>query len=50
MTHSKITRRNLLRTSAAAGAGLSAPTLFTGAVWAQSGSGFTNAPEGGTVT
>ncbi len=45
MTSSKFTRRGLLKTGAAAGAGLAMPTIFTGAAW-----GFTNEPTGSTVT
>ena len=44
-----ITRRHALRTGAALGAGLATPILFTGAARAQE-SGFTNAPQGDTVT
>ena len=44
-----ITRRGALRSGAALGFGLAAPTIFTGASWAQE-SGFTNAPQGDTVT
>ncbi|MDW4497503.1 substrate-binding protein [Sulfitobacter sp. D35] len=43
---SNFTRRGLLRTSAIAGAGLAAPTIFTSAAWAQS---FTNEPTGSSV-
>ena len=42
-----ITRRGVLKTGAA---GLALPTIFTGASWAGSHSGFTNAPDGATVT
>ena len=49
MTKSNFTRRGLLRTGAAGSAGLALPTIFTGASWAQT-SGFTNAPQGDTVT
>ncbi|MEL6521004.1 MAG: substrate-binding protein [Pseudomonadota bacterium] len=49
MSH-KLTRRNALALTAGAGAALATPTIFTGAVWADAHSGFTNAPEGGTVT
>ncbi|RVV99309.1 ABC transporter substrate-binding protein [Mesobaculum littorinae] len=49
MTKATFTRRGLLRTGAATGAGLAMPTIFTGASWAQ-GQGFTNAPTGDTVT
>jgi ABC-type branched-subunit amino acid transport system substrate-binding protein len=51
MSKSNFTRRGLLKTSAVAGAaGLATPTLFTGNVWAGSHAGYTNAPEGDTVT
>ena len=50
MTKSNFTRRNVMKTGAAAGAALATPTLFTGAVWAGGHTGFTNAPEGDTVT
>lgn len=50
MTNSSFTRRGLLKTGTGAGAALAMPTIFTGAVWAQSDSGFTNAPQGDTVT
>ncbi|MEM9343372.1 MAG: ABC transporter substrate-binding protein, partial [Pseudomonadota bacterium] len=50
MSQSKLTRRGLLRTSAVAGAGLAVPTIFTGAAWSDAHSGFTNAPQGDTVT
>ncbi len=50
MSKSNFTRRGLLKTSAVAGAGLAVPTIFTGSSWAGSHAGFTNAPEGSTVT
>ncbi len=50
MSNSKLTRRGLLKTSALAGAGLAVPTIFDGSAWAAGHTGFTNAPEGGTVT
>ncbi|PWJ21348.1 substrate-binding protein [Jannaschia seohaensis] len=50
MTKSNFTRRGVLKTGAVAGAGLATPTIFTGAVWADAHSGFTNAPQGDTVT
>ncbi|WP_308915608.1 substrate-binding protein [Jannaschia sp. LMIT008] len=50
MTKGNFTRRGVLRTGAAAGTGLAAPTIFTGAVWADAHTGFTNAPQGDTVT
>ncbi|MEL7182114.1 MAG: substrate-binding protein [Pseudomonadota bacterium] len=50
MTKSNFTRRGVMKTGAAAGAGLAVPTIFTGAAWSDGHSGFTNAPEGDTVT
>ncbi|MFN3144724.1 MAG: substrate-binding protein [Paracoccaceae bacterium] len=50
MTKSNLTRRGMLKTGAVAGAGLAMPTIFTGASWAGSHTGFTNAPQGSTVT
>ena len=50
MSKSNFTRRGVLKTGAVAGAGLATPTLFTGNVWAEAHSGFTNAPTGDTVT
>ncbi|SDZ22586.1 amino acid/amide ABC transporter substrate-binding protein, HAAT family [Jannaschia faecimaris] len=50
MTKSNFTRRGVMKTGFAAGAGLAAPTIFTGAVWADAHSGFTNAPQGSSVT
>ncbi len=50
MSKSNFTRRGLLRTGAVAGAGLAMPTIFNGASWAASHGGYTNAPQGGTVT
>ena len=52
MSKKNLTRRGVLKTGAAGvgAAGLATPTLFTGAVWADGHSGFTNAPEGDTVT
>ena len=49
MTTNRFTRRGALRAGAATGAGLALPTIFTGASWAQE-QGFTNAPQGDTVT
>ncbi|NKX38737.1 ABC transporter substrate-binding protein [Tritonibacter mobilis] len=46
MSKTDVSRRGLLKTSAVAGAGLAAPTIFT----AQSAAAFTNNPTGGTVT
>ncbi|MEQ3626844.1 MAG: substrate-binding protein [Celeribacter sp.] len=50
MSKSNFTRRGVLKTGAVAGAGLATPTLFTGNVWAEAHTGFTNAPGGDTVT
>ncbi|MGR3514909.1 MAG: substrate-binding protein [Paracoccaceae bacterium] len=47
MSKSEITRRGVMKTGAA---GLAVPTIFTGAAWSASHAGFTNAPEGDTVT
>jgi len=49
MSNSNFTRRNMLATGAVAGAGLAAPTLFSPA-WAGNHAGYTNAPQGGSVT
>ena len=45
-----ITRRGAIRTGALAAGSLAAPTIFTGAAWAEAHTGFTNAPQGDTVT
>ncbi|WP_102107145.1 substrate-binding protein [Oceaniglobus roseus] len=50
MTKSNFTRRGLLKTGTAAGAGLAMPTIFTSKVWGAAHTGFTNAPQGDTVT
>jgi len=50
MSNNKLTRRGVLKTGAGAGAGLALPTIFTGAAWAASDTGFTNAPGAGSVT
>ena len=50
MTKSNFTRRGVMKTGAATGAGLAIPTVFSGAVWADAHTGFTNAPQGDTVT
>ena len=50
MSKSNLTRRGLIKTGAATGAGLAMPTIFTGAVWSAAHSGYTNAPQGDTVT
>ncbi len=49
MSNSNFTRRNMLATGAVAGAGLATPTLFSPA-WAANHAGYTNAPQGGSVT
>ena len=46
MSFSNLTRRGLMKTGAVAGAGLALPTYLSAA----SHSGFTNAPQGDTVT
>ena len=50
MSKSNFTRRGLLKTGAGTGAALAMPTLFTGASWAGSHTGFTNAPGPDSVT
>ena len=45
MSKRDVSRRGVMKAGAA---GLAVPTIFTGAAWAQAG--FTNAPEGETVT
>ncbi|WGH77848.1 substrate-binding protein [Jannaschia ovalis] len=50
MTKSNFTRRGVMKTGAATGAGLALPTIFTGAAWADAHTGFTNAPQGDSVT
>ncbi|CUH37290.1 urea ABC transporter, substrate-binding protein [Jannaschia seosinensis] len=50
MTKTNFTRRGALKTGAATGAGLALPTIFTGAAWSEAHTGFTNAPQGSTVT
>ena len=47
MTKRDFSRRRLLKSSAAVGAGLAVPTIFTSNAWA---AGYTNEPKGGTVT
>ncbi len=47
MTKFHVTRRNLLKGTAAAGAAIAAPTIFSSRAWA---AGYTNEPKGGTVT
>ncbi|MEP5758874.1 MAG: substrate-binding protein [Litoreibacter sp.] len=49
MSKSNFTRRGMLKTSAAAGGALAMPTIFS-PIWADGHAGYTNAPEGGTVT
>ena len=46
MSNSNFTRRGVLRTGAAGGAGLALPTIFT----ASSAAAYTNEPTGSTVT
>ncbi len=50
MSKSNLSRRGVMKGGAAAGAALATPTLFTGAAWADGHTGFTNAPQGDTVT
>jgi len=50
MTKRNMTRRGLLKTGAGTGAALAMPTIFTGASWAGSHTGFTNAPGDSSVT
>ena len=50
MSKSNFTRRGLLKTGAGTGAALALPTIFTGASWAASHTGFTNAPGDSEVT
>ena len=47
MSKLTVSRRSLLKGSAALGAGLAAPTIFTSHAWA---AGYTNEPTGGEVT
>ena len=49
MSNFTVSRRGLLKGSAALGAGLAAPTIFTSQAWAQS-CDYTNIPKGNTVT
>ena len=50
MSNARLTRRGVLTTGAVAGAGLAMPTIFDGSVWADGHTGYTNAPQGDTVT
>jgi len=50
MTKSNFTRRGVLKTGALAGAAMATPTIFDGSVWAAGHTGFTNAPQGDSVT
>ena len=50
MSKGNFTRRGMLKTGAATGAALAVPTIFSGAAWADSHSGFTNAPGADSVT
>ena len=47
MSHLHLSRRGLLKGGVALGAGLAAPTIFTGQSWAASHA-YTNAPQGST--
>ena len=47
MKNMRISRRGLLQSTAALGAGLAAPTILSSRAWA---AGYTNEPKGGTVT
>ena len=47
MSKFMINRRSLLKGTAAVGAGLATPTIFSSKAWA---AGYTNEPKGGTVT
>lgn len=50
MSKYTFSRRGLIKTGAVAGAGLAMPTIFTSAAWSANHAGFTNAPQGDTVT
>ncbi len=50
MSKGKFTRRGMLKAGAASGATLAMPTIFSGAVWADGHTGFTNAPGPDSVT
>lgn len=50
MSNSNLTRRGVIKTGAVASAGLALPALYTGGVNAAAHTGFTNAPQGDTVT
>jgi len=50
MSNSILTRRGLLKSGVATGAAIAAPTIFTGAAWSASHTGFTNAPGESSVT
>ena len=50
MSKSNFTRRGVLRSGAAVGAGLAVPTIFAGSAWSDGHAGFTNAPGPGSVT
>ena len=50
MSKSNFTRRGLIKTGAASGAVLAMPTIFSGAAWSAAHTGYTNAPQGDTVT
>ncbi len=50
MSKTTLTRRGVLKTGTLAGGALAMPTIFTGASWAGSHTGFTNAPGDSEVT
>ena len=50
MSFKTFSRRGVMKAGVATGAALATPTLFTGAVWADAHTGFTNAPGDSTVT
>jgi ABC-type branched-subunit amino acid transport system substrate-binding protein len=50
MSKLHLSRRGVLKSGAAAGGALAVPTIFTGASWAGSHTGFTNAPGDSSVT
>jgi branched-chain amino acid transport system substrate-binding protein len=50
MSKGNFTRRGMLKASAATGATLAVPTIFSGAAWASADTGFTNAPGSDSVT
>ncbi|MBF9030342.1 ABC transporter substrate-binding protein [Rhodobacterales bacterium HKCCE3408] len=50
MKDRNVSRRGILKVGAATGVTLATPTIFTGAVWADAHTGFTNAPGPDVVT